>query len=267
MTVSQLNGPEELFNARDEIAATLYANIAPEERTLIVRLLARSFADEYAGAIMENRPPAVVAWAEEMCAKPGRAKAVEHVFAAAASLPKYLRERGLPDRYLAPLPVLGDAAHAVAAGERGNGHFGHLNEIDAEIAGLLASASVEDAAHARNVSAWSARLARRMALTEGQITFVTRAAQLHEAGESAATGALLGAFAPVIRSHGSVLEGQTSDAARIIAVACAFCAAIEGRGGDAPQSPEAALDAVLAGCGENYDVVVVAALHELVIRQ
>jgi HD-GYP domain-containing protein (c-di-GMP phosphodiesterase class II) len=277
MNNPRLNGPEELFAAREEIAERLY-EIAPNgARTLILKLLARSFADEYAGAIAENRAPAIVAWAEEMCAKPGRATAVGHLFASAQTLEAYLVGRGLPKRYVAQLPALGDVVRTIADSDHGRRRFNdHLDEVDAAIAEhltKLAAADPRAAAHARDVSSWCTRLARRLVLSEREVEFATRAGLVHNiggengslAGEAIAeANPLLEPFAGVIRSHTAVADGQTSLAARIVAVACGFNHALGGDEHHAFATPAVALERVLAEAGTRYDIVVAAALHELV---
>ncbi len=265
MNLARLNGPEELFEARDEIAATLCAEAPESERTLIFRLLARSFADEYAGAILEARRPAVAAWAEEMCAKPGRAKAVTALFEAAQTLHVYLTTRGLPEKYLAPLPALGEEARAVVSSERERVDYtDHFDEVDAAIGEALSQLETADpraAAHARNVSSWSVRLARRLGLGEHEVRFSARAGSLHELGTF--DGALA-PFADVARTYQGVLDTQGSLSARIVAVACAFNSAITGFDDRPAQTQEAALDQIIADVGTRFDVVVVAALHELI---
>jgi len=266
MNSPRINGPEELFAAREEIAERLYENVPSSARTLILKLLARSFADEYAGAIVENRAPAIVAWAEEMCATPGRATAVGHLFASAQNLEAYLVGRGLPKRYVAQLPALGDVVRTVADSDHGRRRFtDHLDEIDAAIAERVTKLAAVDpraAAHARDVSSWCARLARRLVFSEREIEFASRAGLLHDLGGE--NDPLLERFAGVIRSHPSVADGQTSLAARIVAVACGFNHALGGDEQHAPATPAVALERILAEVGTRYDVVVAAALHELV---
>jgi HD-GYP domain-containing protein (c-di-GMP phosphodiesterase class II) len=277
MNNARLSGPDELFAAREEIAERLYENAPGGARTLILKLLTRSFADEYAGAIVENRAPAIVAWAEEMCAKPGRAAAVEHLFASAQTLEQYLIERGLPKRFVAQLPALGEIVRAVAGSDRSRqGFTDHLDEVDAAIAEHLAKLAAADpkaAAHARDVSSWCARLARRLVLSDREIEFASRAGSLHNiggeegasAGESMVTAnPLLEPFASVIRSHRAVADGQTSIAARIVAVACRFNHVLAGDEHGTPTTPAAALERVISESGTRYDIVVVAALIDLV---
>jgi response regulator RpfG family c-di-GMP phosphodiesterase len=258
MNSARLSASQDVLVVRDEIATALYAGVPRDGQTLIVRLLAPSFADEYAGAISEGRAPAVAAWAEEMCAKPGRAAAVARLLEAAQKLGTDLSERGVPERYLAGLPALAELSQAVAVSERAARHqTAHLDEIDAAIAESLAKLDAVDprsAALARSVSSWCARLARRLGLASEDVTFVTRCGWLHVIGFE--TNALLAPFAKKNDAH--------PRAAEIVAVAARFSEALTGDAAHAPLRPEAAVDEVGADAGTRYDPEVVAALRELV---
>jgi HD-GYP domain-containing protein (c-di-GMP phosphodiesterase class II) len=258
MKPSRLRGPEELSAASDEIAAALYANVRADGRTLILKLLAASFADEYAGAIMEGRTPAVAAWAEEMCAKPGRARAVSQLFEAATRLKAYLCERGLPGRYLPELAALGDIVKAVAVFEQGPGRQGdHLDEVDAAIAEVLARLDAADpgsAVHARNISSWSARLARRLGLPDEDVAFASRCGSLHNIHDFEAN-ALLAPFA---------VPAQDSRAGEIVAVAIRFSDLLAGDATRAAVSPATALQALASDSRTQHDPAILAALRGLV---
>jgi HD-GYP domain-containing protein (c-di-GMP phosphodiesterase class II) len=172
----------------------------------------------------------------------------------------------------------------------------HMDEVDSAIAKLvtnLAAVNAKAADHARQVSSWSARLARRLALSEREATFVTRCALLHDigdlevgpmptagpehvvAGERMAQGNVhLAPFAQVIRAHHEALDGSgfpdglrgddIPRAAQIISVADAFNDLVAGHGGRKPLTAAAAVAELTAACGSRYDITVVAALHTLI---
>jgi HD-GYP domain-containing protein (c-di-GMP phosphodiesterase class II) len=269
MNANRSAASHELLAARDRIAALLFENVPTMERTLIVRLLARSLADEYSGSVVEGRAPSLVAWAEEMCAKPGRSRAVAALFSAAQAIASPLADSGLPERFLTSLPSLADAALSVAIAESERArHTNHFDEVDAAIAELLVHVGASDpsaAVHARDVSSWCARLARQLALPVSEISFVRRCGLLHD--QAGPSSALFASFLDVARTALEPLDDETPMAARIVAVACRFSAAITGSDGRGAMTPANALAEVVAGAGSRYDVSVVAALRELIERR
>ena len=273
-SLSRLNGPKELLAARAEIAAMLCKKAPANRHTTILRLLAQSFVEEHLSALVEERPHA--ARAESLYTKPGRAAALEALCDAVVGLDQYLLNRGLPQRYLTQLPPLRDLVRPAATPQPDRSDYSdQLDEFEAQINELLEQFSGGDPkvlVHARAVSSWCARLARRLALLDNEVAFVARAGSLHHVGEltglasedSIEANPLLEPFLPVIREHCRILEDQESLAAKIVAVACAFNTFLVGDGERPSRTPEAALNEVLADCGIRYDVVVAAALHELV---
>ena len=278
---------------REAIASSLYRNIPTKNRTLLVSLVARSFVDELLDAVEARRSPSFSEWAERMASRPGRAQAIEAVLQAADTLPEYLLDVGMPQTYVDALRSLDHPISAQAAVEleqQAYEHSDRLNEIDSAIGKLLVrlgEVNPQAAEHAREVSAWCKRLARRLSLSERATTFVERCGLLHNIGELEvehtkeghvlagerivrSSAAALAQFAPVIRAQHEQLDGSgTPDglrgdainmATRILTVACAFNDAITGRTGRAPLSVRAAADALTMGCGKRFDVTVVAAL-------
>ncbi|MGH7327659.1 MAG: HD-GYP domain-containing protein [Polyangiaceae bacterium] len=278
---------------REAIASDLYRNVPTRSRTLLVSLLSRSFVDELLDAVEERRSPSFAQWAERVSSRPGRAQAIEAVLQAAETLPEVLSEQGVPQLYVDALRSLDHPVSTQAALELEQHAYEHsdrLNEIDSAIGKLLVKLSehnVQAAEHAREVSAWCKRLARRMSLSEKATTFVERCGLVHNIGELEiehtkeghvlagerivrSSAAALAQFAPVIRAQHEALDGSgTPDglrgdaidvSTRILSVACAFNDAITGRTGRAPLSVRAAADALTMGCGKRFDVTVVAAL-------
>ncbi|MBV8354572.1 MAG: HD domain-containing protein, partial [Candidatus Eremiobacteraeota bacterium] len=207
--------------------------------------------------------------------------------------------RGLPDRYLEVLRHLAAPVQTEAERELEQGahtYSGHLDEVDSAIGKLLQQleeVNPKAAAHARGVSSWCTRLARRLAFSEKETTFVTRCGLLHDIGDleiapSATPGPEhvvagerilrenmhLVHFAPIVRAHHEWLDGtgypcglleeQIPLAARIVSVADAFNDLITGDVGRKPLSEKAALAEITRACGTRFDVTVVSALHALI---
>ncbi len=287
---------------RDEITTGWYENVPTNERTFGMRLLAGLFVDEYLRALQAGRAPDFVDLAERICARPGRATALASLLDASEALHAYLNARALPDRYLKELRLLGSSVLAQAEAEResSNHPFNErMEEIDATINRLiekLALVNKSSADHAREVSAWCGRLARRLGFSERETIFVKRAGLLHDIGdletdpapadrfEHVAAGerivqrySSLAPFAEVVRSHHEALDGsgypgrlsgdQLSLAIRVVSVADAFNDLVRGDRTRAPLTARNAVTTLATMCGSLYDVAVVGALQDLIARR
>jgi hypothetical protein len=260
--------------ARAEIARAIYEAVPSKERTLAAHLLARSLVEHWATALAGGPVLDLQAWMSAVLARPGRSAAAGAVIDAAQEAGAYLVSQGLPQEFLLPLASIARPQIESASFETDDALNAHLDEIEAAIAELLAGLAPQSAERARSVSAWCARLARRLTFSEPEITFITRSGLLHDVRETLlAENERLAPFMPIVlayraaRGGGAIpsgLDGVDAMAVRILDVAQAFNERIAGHGGRAPLSPPAAVEE-LASAG-HYDAVVVAALRELLRR-
>jgi hypothetical protein len=274
MSLTSTTDAGEFGGAPAEIARVLYEAVPNGERTLAVHLLARSFVEECAAAVDAGRVPDLRSWMNEVLAKPGRAAAAGAVIGAVQAAGAYLIAQGLPHEFLAQLASVARPNFENQPFEPDDALYTHLDEVEAAIAELLVGLHPHSGEHARSVSAWCARLARRLAFSESEITFITRCGLLHDLHDAVLSeNERLAPFVPVLRVYrdarnGGVvpegLENVDTMAVRILDVAHAFNEAIAGNGARAPLSPPAALEELASGA--RYDAVVVAALRELLRR-
>jgi len=275
MSLISTTGAGEFGSERAEIARVLYSTVPSDERTLATHLLARSLIDECAAAVAGGHAPDLHSWIGEVLAKPGRSAAAGAVIRAAQEAGAYLVAQGLPQEFILQLASIARPKFASPSFEADDALYAHLDEVEAAIAELLAGLHPHSAEHARSVSAWCARLARRLAFSEAEITFITRCGLLHDMYDVVLSeNERLAPFMPVLRAYygardGGVIPGDLNTvdtmAVRILEVAHAFNESIAGNGARAPLSPPAAVDELARG-GTRYDTVVVAALRELLRR-
>jgi HD-GYP domain-containing protein (c-di-GMP phosphodiesterase class II) len=275
MSLSSTAAAAEFSNARGEVAHVLYATVPIDKRTLATHLLVRSLINTCADAARRGQTPDLQSWVNEVLAKPGREVAAGAAIEAAQRAGAYLVAQGLPRNVFTQLQSIAWPHPASRSFEADDALYTlHLDEIEAAIAELLASLDPHSAEHARSVSAWCARLARRLAFSEPEITFITRCGLVHDFHDTVLSeNERLAPFMPVVRAcHETYDGGVTPDglhgvdgmAFRIVEVAHAFSESISGNGARSQLSPPAAVEE-LARAGR-YDALVVAALRELLKR-
>ncbi len=207
--------PAALTEARAEIVSSMVAAIPANERTLIVHLLARSFVDAYAGALSEQRPQHVVAWVDKMCDTHAESLSVARLFDSACdSMDDFFAANRFDEAYRAPIRALhGSLRDVVRKPRKAIGHApAQINEIDAAINRAVARLDRADpltAEHSRAVGAWCARIARRLTLSDHEITHVARCGLIHDIGKSATPPDILNAPRQLTEDEWAIMRDHT----------------------------------------------------------
>jgi putative nucleotidyltransferase with HDIG domain len=183
--------------AHGELASAAMSGVPPGQRTLLVQLLARNFVSVYASSLACMQPKAMIDWIDRMCDAHLEAPGVATFFASAPrTLEAFLAHEGVADRQREPLRALESVTQSLlrkprrplpAANER-------LDEVDAAINAMVMRLERVDpltAEHSRAVGAWCARLARRLTLSEAEVTYAARCGTLHDVGKIATPPAIL----------------------------------------------------------------------------
>jgi HD-GYP domain-containing protein (c-di-GMP phosphodiesterase class II) len=282
-----------LADMHQEMIAVLLDAVPRSEQTLGYHMLADAFARAYAESMFDVRPSLDGArWVEQHCMRYGsRAAAARELSGAASALEKRLTDLGFPEQFLTPLRSLCAQDGAIASVRMPPSLL--LDERDAEIAefwSLYGPREPRAADHAKAVGDWSARLARRLALSRREEHFVRRCGFLHDIGGDASADAVPAAhavggerllqqdarlreYASVVRSHHERLDGSGSPDGlcgaaigldvRIVSVAERFHELLTSQEKTGHLPAERALERLAAEAGSFYDVRVVGALHDL----
>jgi len=195
----------------------------------------------------------------------------------------YARERRIDDPWLAPTLGAADARVREAAEQRRRAQRRRaeaVDETDRLIDSFLGRLDAHDpmtAEHSRAVSAWCARVARRLRLDNAAIARVARGGMIHDVGKMTTPKQVLlaprrldAAEREVIETH--VLEGdrmlasmpQIDMGVRIVSVADSFNAMIGRRPYRLPAPPSRALDELAAASGTQFDPEIVEAMIDVV---
>jgi len=227
------------------MAAALADAVPNAERTLLVELLSRSFVLEFEAASSTGNLFAIVDWVGRMCRAHADTPAVATLFREACrALEAHLARKG--DRLQArrDLCVVDRHLQRIAAGSEGvaTQPSDQLDETDAAIHASLTRLGYIDpltAEHSRAVGMWCGRLARKLSLSDAEITYASRCGAIHDIGKTttptdilnapraltqdewvvmrdhASAGEalvrqepLLAAFSPAVRSHHERLDGK-----------------------------------------------------------
>jgi HD-GYP domain-containing protein (c-di-GMP phosphodiesterase class II) len=236
---------KSLDRDRCEIATAMAEYIPVAQRTLLVELVANAFIDGYASGCRDGTHEELVRWVDRMCDAHVDSPEILSFFNEACELlDGYLAPRGYAMAYRAPLRALERPIRKVLAKPRHSSRpvQEQLNEIDAAINAMLVRLEGADpltAEHSRAVAAWCSRLARRLTLSEEEITFVSRCGMIHDVGKVTTPKEILRAprkltdeewvfmrshttagekivledpalvpFAPIVRSHHERLDGK-----------------------------------------------------------
>lgn len=274
------------------MVATLMEAVPRTSQTLGYQLLAHAFVEAYAQSMFETPPLNAPVWIADHCSRhSARAGAVPDLARAAGVLETRLTHLGFPEECMTPLRALRTSNGSPIRVRKASPLL--LDEHDADIAEFWAvhgPAERSAADHAKAVGEWSARLARRLALSRRDEAFVRRCGVLHDIGGpphenlSSAEHALaservlscdsnFAEYAAVARSHHERLDGAGGPdglrgaaialPVRIVAVADRFHELIATPVAAPALQPDRALEQRAREAGAAYDVRVVAALHDL----
>jgi putative nucleotidyltransferase with HDIG domain len=191
MSTGQFTRPEAFLEARDDLTTIAMSSISPTERSLIVQLLARSFVQAYARALLESQPRTLADWVGRMCDAHTDVPAVPRLFEGACrSLEAFLSRNGVSDAQREQMLGIERAISQVVRKPRAGltAASESLDETDAAINSLVMRLERADpltAEHSRAVAAWCTRLARRLSLSEREALHVARCGMLHDVGKIA----------------------------------------------------------------------------------
>ncbi len=234
-----------LENERAEITNALAESVPASERTLLVELVADSFVDGYTSGCRDGTHEELIRWVDRMCDAHVDSPTIVSFFAnACQTLDGYLAPRRYAAAYRAPLRAIERPIRKVLAKPRRTSRPAQeqLDEVDAAINAMLVrldSADPLTAEHSRAVAVWCSRMARRLTLSDEQITFVSRCGMIHDIGKVTTPKEILHAprkltdeewvfmrshttagekivlqdenlsvFAPVVRGHHERLDGK-----------------------------------------------------------
>jgi len=189
MSVALLNRPAARVEARADLTSAVMREVPKDERSLIVHLLARTFVDTYTHSLRDGSPAQLVDWVDRMCDAHADTPAVTKLFVGACrSLDEFFAGSGVAECERAPLRLLDDSLRPILQKPRQlrAAVHEHVDEVDAAIdqmLGRLEDADPLTAEHSRAVSAWCARLARRLSLSEQETTYVARSGMIHDVGK------------------------------------------------------------------------------------
>jgi putative nucleotidyltransferase with HDIG domain len=235
-----------LNRRRDDIVWRIVnAGVLPAERTLAVGTVAEEFFDRLLLALERGSYLDVITWTDRICQSYRAFPQIGSMLASACqAVTAQLGDAPDAEDIIADLAALEHSLCAVAFKPRAlrTKAAVPIDEIDELIAGLferLQAADPLSAEHSSAVSAWSGRIARRLSLTDKEVTFVARCGLIHDIGNVHVSGEILQApreltenewdvmrshsllgeelvrshkplrnFAPAVRSHHERLDGR-----------------------------------------------------------
>jgi putative nucleotidyltransferase with HDIG domain len=241
--------PDERLNLlrhRDEIVwRIICAGVLPAERTLAVGTIAEEFFDRLVVALERGSYLDMITWTDEICEEYREFPQIGSMLASACrAVIAQSSESDAEGGLIADLSALEHSICAVAFKPRAlrRKSAAPIDEIDTLIHGLVNRLEATDplsAEHSTAVSAWCGRIARRLSLTDSEVTFVARCGLLHDIGKVQVPGEILHApralsdaewdvmrshalageelvrtmrplrnFAPAVRSHHERLDGR-----------------------------------------------------------
>ncbi len=222
MSTDQFMRPEAFGEAREDLTAIALSGVPPAERSLIVQLLARSFVQAYARAMLESQPRPLVDWVDRMCDAHADAPAVPRLFeGACGSLEAFMERHGVTDAQREQLHVIEQMVRHVVHRPRAGlpAVAESLDETDAAINALVMRLERADpltAEHSRAVAAWCMRLARRLSLSESEVLHVARCGMLHDVGKIATPVDILHAPRDLTTGEWVIMREHTIAGAQLV---------------------------------------------------
>jgi HD-GYP domain-containing protein (c-di-GMP phosphodiesterase class II) len=203
-----------LSEARSELAEALIAGLPVEERTVIVDLLARSFVDTYAAALAQRSPADVLTWVDRMCDAHADTPSVARLFDTACdALDDFMGANRFSETQRRPLRSLKGSLRDVVHRPRKAMRLAKPHSaVEAAIGKALARLDRADpltGAHSRDVSAWSARLADELTLSEAETTHVARCGLLHDIGKVSTPSGILNAARTLNDGEWAIMRAHT----------------------------------------------------------
>lgn len=174
--------------SRIDIRTCLLDTIAPrDEQPLLLHALADSLIDRFVRGLDESSWLSLLGWAESVCNQRSR-PAVRRLFQSfVPTLTEHFATDDLDNlaASLAEVVHRASSKHAVTCESLPSAEI--VDEVDVLCADMLQRIESNDpktAEHCRAVSAWCARIARRMSLTRVETMIVARGGLIHDVGKS-----------------------------------------------------------------------------------
>ena len=173
-----------------ELANNALGFVAPAERTVAAEILALRFVERFAGAVEAADWTVLLSWVDATCQQyAGIVPVPSIVGASARAVGAALGASsgvGLPSGELDVVRAEVERLAARPRLVRDAARHEALDEIDVALDDLVGRLDASDpltAEHSRAVSAWCARLAKRLALAKHDAVHVTRAGLVHDVGK------------------------------------------------------------------------------------
>jgi putative nucleotidyltransferase with HDIG domain len=186
-----------LVARRREIRQRLLDAVAPpDEQSLVLHALSDGLIEQFVRAAERRTWSHLLQWVEAICSRRPR-PAVRRLFQSFVPvLAETLELEGLDELSASLLRVLERAARKDSVLAQPAPSLEIVDEIDllcSEMLQRIESNDPKTAEHCRAVSAWCARIARRMSLTRAEITLVARGGLIHDVGKSKVPAEILNA--------------------------------------------------------------------------
>lgn len=177
---------------RDEIVWRIVtAGVLPEQRTLAVGAVAEAFLDRIITALDRGSYLELLQWVDSACEFHASSPQVGSMLASAArAILGTLASHGSASQALgAELVSLEQSIQGIAFKPRkrhSKSEFSHVDEIGRLIHEILLQLEKTDPLtleHSHSVSLWCSRIARRLSLSESEVTHIARCGLVHDFGK------------------------------------------------------------------------------------
>ncbi|GAC1300245.1 MAG: hypothetical protein NVSMB19_06470 [Vulcanimicrobiaceae bacterium] len=179
-----------LIQNRDKIVWRIVTSgVLPEQRTLAVDIVADAFYDRLLNALEGGSYLELVTWVDQICESYREFPQIGSMLASAcrAVIADLIGSDSGASRVMSELCALEHAICAVAFKPRARRvASAALDDVDVQIEELVGRLEARDplsGEHSLAVSAWCGRMARRLSLSDAEVTYVTRCGRVHDVGK------------------------------------------------------------------------------------
>ena len=181
----------ELTSRRDEIVWRIVANgVLPEQRTLAVGVVADAFFDRLVAALERSSYLDIITWVDQTCDAYRDFPQIGSMLAGScrAVIGELAEIDAGESRMAAELSALEQSILSVAFKSRSQrlDPAVAVDDVDLIVDGLIERLAAVDplsSEHCRAVSAWCTRIARRLSLSESEVTHVARCGLVYDVGK------------------------------------------------------------------------------------
>ena len=198
---------------RTAIKNRLLERVAPaDEQTIILHALSDSLIDRFERSADDRSWRPLLQWVEATCNRRAR-PAVRRLFQ--SFVPAVIEATGV-DHLHDLETALCDIVQRITRTQTDGDPIGRLEIIDeidllcSEMLQRIESNDPKTAEHCRAVSAWCARIARRMSLTRAETTLVARGGLIHDVGKSKVPLEILNAPRKLSDTEMDVMRGHAA---------------------------------------------------------